>query len=465
MHIHRIKNSELGSQKTEVAGGAWLLASGSWLLASVLLFTACGIKRHPYENPITKDTQQPDKVLFDKAIHDVEHSRYEIARLTLQTLINTYDTSEYLAKAKLAIADSWYREGGAHGLAQAEAEYKDFILFYPQMEESAEAQEKVCDIHYKQMDKPDRDTNHALRAQEECQQLLKQFPNSKFAKETEQKLRNIQEVLAQAEYRVGEFYHQRGSFPAAANRLRAVSDQYPLFSQSDQALWDLADAYHRMGDRFENDEAAAYSKIVKDYPLSAHVDQAKQKLEAMNRPVPPADQAALERMKYDLENRQKKGVPGRTLGAFGSHPDVRMAAKSGTPNMTTFQPTVPVSVPAPGATPGVTPGATGVSADVSANVVTNTTALDQGQDARANPPAQGALAATGAAGATDSATTPARQQPLPSNHVAKPTKQKKNKKQTVPAVNTTPDTTATPATTPGTTTTPATTPAATPPQQ
>jgi hypothetical protein len=141
-----------------------------------------------------------------------------------------------------------------------------------------------------------------------------------------------------------------------------------------------------------------------------------------------------------------------------------MAAKSGTPNMTTFQPTVPVSVPAPGTTPGVTPGATGVSADVSANVVTNTTALDQGQDARANPPAQGAIAATGAAGATDSATTPAPQQPLPSNHVAKPTK-KKNKKQTVPAVNTTPGTTATPAATPGATATPATTPAATPPQQ
>ncbi|MEI4920853.1 outer membrane protein assembly factor BamD, partial [Klebsiella pneumoniae] len=79
--------------------------------------------------PISKDTQQPDKVLFDKAINDIERSRYEIARLTLQTLINTYDTSEYLAKAKLAIADSWYREGGSHGLAQAEAEYKDFILF------------------------------------------------------------------------------------------------------------------------------------------------------------------------------------------------------------------------------------------------------------------------------------------------------------------------------------------------
>ena len=93
--------------------------------------SSCGFKRKKYENPITKDTQQPDKVLFDKAINDMERSRYEVARLTLQTLMNTYDTSEYLAKAKLAYADSWFREGGSHGLAQAEAEYKDFILFYP----------------------------------------------------------------------------------------------------------------------------------------------------------------------------------------------------------------------------------------------------------------------------------------------------------------------------------------------
>src|SRR5678815_551714 len=115
-------------------------------LAAVILTGGCGFHRKKYENPITKDTEQPDKVLFDKSIADIEKGRYEIARLTLQTLINTYDTSEFLAKAKLAIADSWFREGGSHGLAQAEAEYKDFILFYPTLEESAEAQERVCMI-------------------------------------------------------------------------------------------------------------------------------------------------------------------------------------------------------------------------------------------------------------------------------------------------------------------------------
>src|SRR5215510_5795015 len=170
------------------------------IAALLSLFSTSCARRRKYENPITKDTQQPDKILFDKAIADIERSRFEVARLTLNTLMNTYDTSEYMAKAKLAVADSWYREGGSHGLAQAEAEYKDFILFYPNMEESAEAQQKVCDIHYKQMEKADRDPKHASRAEDECRLLITQFPNSKFAPEAQQRLREIQEVLAQHEY-------------------------------------------------------------------------------------------------------------------------------------------------------------------------------------------------------------------------------------------------------------------------
>src|SRR5580658_8579440 len=157
----------------------------------VLLLASGCVKK--YDNPITKDTQQPDKVLFDTSVDDIEHGRYERARLTLQTMMNTYDTSEYLAKAKLAMADSWKREGGAHGLAQAEAEYKDFILFYPNMEEAAESQYKICNIHFKQMDKPDRDNAQGQRAEDECRQVLLKWPNSHNASMAADKLRQIQE--------------------------------------------------------------------------------------------------------------------------------------------------------------------------------------------------------------------------------------------------------------------------------
>src|SRR5579863_6139676 len=178
--------------------------------ALVTLLATGGCRRHKYENPIAKDTQQPDKVLFDKAVNDIEHGRYEVARLTLNTLINTYDTSEFLAKAKLAIADSWYREGGSHAWSQAEVEYKDFKLFYPTMPEAAESQEKVCLIHYKQMEKPDRDHAQAIRAEDECRQMLIEYPNSKFAPQAQQMLRNVQEVLADGECKTGIFYHAKG---------------------------------------------------------------------------------------------------------------------------------------------------------------------------------------------------------------------------------------------------------------
>src|SRR5437763_9098684 len=220
---------------------------------SIGLLASCIHKK--YETPITKNTQQPDKVLFDQAMHDIEHGRYEVARISLQTLMNTYESSEFLAKAKLAIADSWFREGGSSGLAQAEAEYKDFILFYPQMEESAEAQNRICEIHYKQMDKSDRDWSQTLRAETECRQLLQQFPNSKFAPQATQRLRNIQESLAEHEFVVGNFYWKREMNPAAANRLTALVNQYPLYSKAGESLYEAGDAYSNMGPRFRKEAA------------------------------------------------------------------------------------------------------------------------------------------------------------------------------------------------------------------
>src|SRR4051794_19352527 len=179
------------------------------LLATVSLGLLASCIHKKYETPITKNTQQPDKVLFDQAVKDIEKGRYEVARIALQTMMNTYESSEYMAKAKLAVADSWFREAGPTGMAQAEAEYKDFILFYPNMEESAEAQNRVCEIHYKQMDKSDRDIVQTLRAEDECKNLLVQFPNSKFAPQAAQRLRDIQESLAAHEAVVGYFYWKR----------------------------------------------------------------------------------------------------------------------------------------------------------------------------------------------------------------------------------------------------------------
>lgn len=404
--------------------------SAQWLAAVLVCLFAlvgAGCRGKKYENPITKDTEQPDKVLFDKAVKDIEKGRYEVARLTLNTLMNTYDTSEFLAKSKLAIADSWMREGGSHAYAQAEAEYKDFILFYPTMEESAEAQMKICDIHYKQMEKPDRDPSHVLRAEEECRLLLTNFPNSRYAPAAAQRLRDIQEVSSEGEFRVGAFYHHKGSFPAAANRLQTVTDHYPLYSGSDQALWLAGDSYSHMGARFKQKSVASYQKIVRDYPLSPLVDQAKDKLKEMEAEIPEPDPVAYARMKYELENRTKKGMLGRAWAPFSKDPDVTVAAKSGQPTMTTLRPSIPASVPVPA---GQQAGSTDVTISTDP---ASATALDTNPDARASQQPQQQQNGSAQQPAADPRSTvqPAAANPyegIPTNHQAPPQKQGKQKK-------------------------------------
>lgn len=356
-----------------------LVAYGVVVVLIATLTCSCGFRRKKYENPITKDTEQPDKALFDKAVNDIERGRYEVARLTLNTLLNTYEQSEYLAKAKLAIADSWYREGGSHGLAQAEFEYKDFILFYPMMEEAAEAQEKVCQIHMRQMQKPDRDNTHAIRAEEECRTLLTQFPNSKFAPRGQQRLREIQEALAEGEYRVGSFYYTKGVYYSSANRMQGLTDHFPLYSRADEALWKQGDSYSKLGPKLRDRAAAAFAKLVREYPLSPYVEDAKKRLTSMEQPIPEPDPVALARQKYELANRQKPGMMSHFWGVFKHGPDVSMAAKSGAPAMEPLRPTIPATVP-------TTTGAAEAGADVSASTIDGPSALDTQPDARSKPP-------------------------------------------------------------------------------
>ena len=108
-------------------------------LALLMSFVA-GCHHNKVANPIANvNSKQPDKVLFDRAMDAMNHGKYDVARMTLQTLINTYPDSEFVARAKLAVGDSWYAEGSTAALQQAEIEYKDFETFFPNMPEIGRA--------------------------------------------------------------------------------------------------------------------------------------------------------------------------------------------------------------------------------------------------------------------------------------------------------------------------------------
>jgi outer membrane protein assembly factor BamD len=342
------------------------------------------------------DAKLPDRMLYDKALAATKRGHFDVARLDLQTLLNTYPDSQYQMKAKLAIADSWYREGGSAALTQAEQEYKDFITFFPNAPEAAEAQMRVGDIYFRQMDKPDRDYSKAIHAQEEYRLMLQQFPDSSLVPQAKQRLREVQEVLATREADIASYYASRENWPATIARYQTVVDTYPQYSHMDDALIALGDAYEsearivraqkglpedakgRLEKIYDDRAAEQYRKVAMEHAASPHVEDARDRLAAMNLPIPtPTPEqaeasAALEnsRGQYRLQDRARLMILRR--------PDVVMAAHSGEPPLTDAKPTLAPAVtkqiyqdykdasnPNTAATPAPAPKSTEASAEAS----------------------------------------------------------------------------------------------------
>ena len=68
---------------------------------------------------------------------------------------------------------------------------------------------KVGDIYYQQMEKPDRDFNNALERGAEYRNMINMFPDSTLIPRAKQKLRDVQEVLAERETQIGLYYQSQ----------------------------------------------------------------------------------------------------------------------------------------------------------------------------------------------------------------------------------------------------------------
>jgi outer membrane protein assembly factor BamD len=220
-----------------------------------------------------------------------------------------------------------------------------------------------------------------------------------------QMLRNVQESLAEHEFVVGDFYFKRDMNPAAANRLNALVDQYPLYSKADEALYEAGVSYQRMGPRYRSRAGDMFSRIVKDYPLSARADEAKKQLKDLEMPIPRPDQEAMAREKYNMESYRSPSMMARATGWLHGGPDMSHASKMGEPTMHDPVRTIPVSIPVVNTQEASAEESGSGTTDVSATTVSgHDNALDKNPDARSS-----------------SATKPktaAQNQPLPSNHDA-----------------------------------------------
>jgi outer membrane protein assembly factor BamD len=293
------------------------------VLLVVAAFSACGQK----SAGLQEGAVAPDTQLFENGMQYLEKNQFIKARLSFQTLINTYPDSEFTPASFLAIADSYYEEGGSENLLQAEAQYKDFLIFYPTHEMADDAQLKIAAINYKLMKPYDRDPTNARKAEQEFKRFLDNYPDSELSPTAQEALRDVEETLARRDQEIGDFYFKRSSFLAAESRFMEVLEKYPSFSELDLTLFRLGRSLEESGRVTE--AVVYYARLAKEFPFSDHFEESREKLVLLEQDVPEVDEEAAAR---HLANRREDSFsvldPIRSVWqAFVGRPDIYEIAR------------------------------------------------------------------------------------------------------------------------------------------
>ena len=264
-----------------------------------------------------------DKELFTTGVTELQDGHYQKARLLFDTLVNTYPDSTLLPVTKIAIADSFYREGSFSAMNESEVEYKDWLQFFPKHPLADDVMMKIAEVHMRQVQAPDRDTTQAKLAERQLVKLLKDYPETDLKERAENQLWEVREILAMHDLKVARFYFtHRQAYKAAADRTKDVIEKYPGFSRTDEALYIAGVSEVEQ----ENTERAIehFTRLCRYYPTSEYFNDAASYLKRLDAEVPePAP---------DNERPEQRGdTPGMIKRVMEniSHPKLTSISKDG----------------------------------------------------------------------------------------------------------------------------------------
>ena len=262
------------------------LASAALIAASLLALAGCS---HSAPDIATL-TSNSDQVIWEAGQKALEKHDWESARQHFKRIIDAFPQSQYAPAARLALGDAYIKEGGTANDILAIGAYRDFLTLYPSHPKSDYAQFQIGESYFRQKSGADRDQTQTIHALEEYQRLLDLYPDSSYLEKTRDRIKELRQQLARAEYMAGYFYQRTRQWcRAAVARYQGILKEYPDFGDLDQVLLHLAECLHAEG---RTAEALPHlGRLLEDFPQSDQADTARALMETWSQepavPAPP----------------------------------------------------------------------------------------------------------------------------------------------------------------------------------
>lgn len=197
--------------------------------------------------------------------------KYEKARPYFTHAFEVEPNSTVGRESLLLAADTYYLQGGTTNFVQAEAKYRDFLNRFPTSDQAAYVQFQIANSLAKRMERPDRDQTVTRKATDAYQQLIRLYPTSEYAAQSQEQMKTVLDNLAEHEFVVGSFYMRYGAPFASVERFNYLLATYPDYRSRDKAVFNLGLAYQRM--RKPEDARKAFERLRTDFPQSPYVHQ------------------------------------------------------------------------------------------------------------------------------------------------------------------------------------------------
>jgi len=226
-----------------------------------------------------------DRLIWEEGRKAAEKKQWENARQYFKRIVDGFPSSELGPAARLALADTYFEEGGAGNYILAVAAYREFLTFYPSHPRADYAQFQVGESFFKQRNAPDRDQTQTQDALVEFQRLLELYSASPYVELARQRISACRQSLARAEYMVGWFYQKtRRAWRASVGRYEVVLDEYPDYDRLDEVLFRIAECQANMA---RNAEAVPHlARLLEEFPQSPYADEARALFDSLRSSVP-----------------------------------------------------------------------------------------------------------------------------------------------------------------------------------
>jgi outer membrane protein assembly factor BamD len=246
----------------------------------LIALTACHHGPKNYRPVVNPEFENKTKEQIFASAEDLyNRHKWTRARSYYSHVYENYPNDPLGRRSLLRIADTYFNQGDAVNLVEAQYKYRDFINRYPGSDRADYAMLQIANVAFKQLEKPDRDQQKTREAIDKFNEMIRTFPRSPLRPEAEKYLGEALDRLARHEHLVARFYIKRKSWAAAVQRLNFLVEQYPNYHDRDAVFYDLATALDRLGRTGE--ARLYYERVVSEFPKSDYANKAKRRLDQL----------------------------------------------------------------------------------------------------------------------------------------------------------------------------------------